>query len=117
MGSRDRRQFGRRRTQLHGFIVCVGRAPIPCLVRNISEGGALLEVDRQVRITSYFQLAIEADGFEADCEIRHQTEHGIGVYFREVRVEKGGRDSRYAKKPQVMPSAATIAAAPARPMV
>lgn len=96
--SSERRGFGRRRTHLHAFVHAVGRSPIPCLVRNISDQGALLELEHPGRLPSYFTLKIAADGFSADCEIRHKTEHGAGVFFCNINIEPGGVDSRYARR-------------------
>lgn len=94
----ERRGFGRRRTHLHAFVHAVGRSPIPCLVRNISNQGALLELEHPERLPSYFTLRIEADGFRAECEIRHKTAHGAGVFFCSINVEPGGVDSRCVRR-------------------
>ncbi len=93
--TRDRRQFGRRRTAIHAMIVNDKGHRSACIVRNISIGGALLEIDNPALLPAYFTLQVEADGFAADCEIRHRTEHGVGVFFTEVRVARNGRDTRY----------------------
>jgi len=82
----DRRQFGRRNTCLHGWMSIEGRPRIACLVRNVSEGGALLECDVPKVMPYRFGLIIECKGFEAWCETRHQKERWIGVRF--VRFER-----------------------------
>jgi hypothetical protein len=94
MGVLEKRQFGRRSTQIRGLIMVTGKRSIPCIIRNISMDGALLEFDRRRSVPFYFKLVIEADGFEADCEFKHNKEHGVGVFFRAVRVARKGRDSR-----------------------
>ena len=94
----ERRSFGRRRTCVHGFILTAGRAPISCIVRNISVQGALLELEYPDRLPSYFTLSIEADGFTAHCEIRHKTQHGAGAFFRDIAIAPGGVDSRYINR-------------------
>ena len=94
MKTNERRQFGRRRANLHAFIVVESKPRIACRVRNIADEGALLEVEARAPLPPYFKLVVEADKFEADCEIRHQTDHGIGVYFQKVRIGRNGRDSR-----------------------
>jgi hypothetical protein len=82
----ERRQFGRRTTCLHGWVMLEGRPRIPCLVRNVSEGGALLECEVPKMLPFRFSLVIDCKGFQAWCEVRHHTEHWMGVRF--VRVDK-----------------------------
>lgn len=77
----ERRQFGRRRTQMHGWIRVPGRPALPCVVHDISEGGARLEMSDTNGLPFRFRLQIDADGFETDCEIKHQTPTSIGVGF------------------------------------
>lgn len=96
-GGRERRAFGRRRTLLHALVHTRGRPPTPCIVRNVSEGGALLEFPSDPYwLPSYFTLTIDSDGFSAQCEIRHKSQHGAGVFFQSVAVRPGGVDTRYA---------------------
>ena len=39
----ERRQFGRRRTFLHGWIRLAGRPAVTCIVHDLSQGGAMLD--------------------------------------------------------------------------
>lgn len=105
----EKRAFGRRRTCVHGFIHATGRAPLPCIVRNISAQGALLELDFPERLPSYFTLQIEVDRFSAECEIRHKTAHGAGVFFNAVSIGQGGTDSRYVTRSGHAPGASSAA--------
>lgn len=50
-------------------------------MRDVSEGGALLEVRHPRLLPSRFRLVAEAVGLEADCEIAHRTEQSAGVRF------------------------------------
>ena len=77
----ERRHFGRRQTCVHATIVARGRSPIPCVMRDVSEGGALLQVAHPEWLPARFRLLIEANGFEADCEIAHRTDDAVGVCF------------------------------------
>jgi hypothetical protein len=77
----ERRQFGRRRTNVHATILARGRPAEPCVMRDVSEGGALLEVRHPHLLPSRFRLVAEAVGFEADCEIAHRTDATAGVRF------------------------------------
>ena len=79
----ERRQFGRRQTRMHALIVARGRPSIPCVVRDISIGGALLEAAHVSWLPSRFRLVIEPIQFEANCEIVRRTEDAAGVRFTE----------------------------------
>ena len=91
---REQRKFGRRRALIHAFIVNKCGHRLPCIVRNISVGGALLEVEQPKHVPNRFKLVVDADAFEADCDIRHRTEHGVGVFFEACRIARNGRDTR-----------------------
>jgi len=95
-GHKEQRRFGRRRSLIHGLVITTKGHRIPCLVRNISVGGALLEVATPLLVSRQLTLLIDSDGFEADCEIRHRTQSAIGVCFQDVRVAASGRDTRLA---------------------
>jgi PilZ domain len=77
----ERRQFGRRKTSIHGLISARGRPDVPCVMRDVSDGGALLEVPHPQWCPSRFRLVIEANGFETECEIVHRTATAVGVRF------------------------------------
>jgi hypothetical protein len=112
LGGPERRAFGRRRTHLHGFVHTSGRPAVPCIVRNISEGGALLEFDSDpFWLPSYFTLTIDSDKFAARCEIRRKTPHGAGVMFEAVAIKPGGVDSRFVLRTAVSAGAGRISAA------
>lgn len=92
----EKRQFGRRRTLIHAVIVLAKGRQMSCIVRNVSQGGALLEVDEPKHVPLHFRLYVAADQFLADCEVRHRSEHGVGVLFKAIRIGRGGRDTREA---------------------
>ena len=92
----DNRQFGRRRSLIHPFITNSRGLRLSCLVRNISGGGGLLEVENPLIVPQRLTLLVDADQFEADCEVKHRTHHAVGVYFHEIRVGRHGRDTRFA---------------------
>lgn len=77
----ERRQFGRRWTNILGWITVEGRPRLACHVKNFSEGGALLLVDRAVTLPFTFLLHIEAIDFKIGCEVRHRSEGHVGVRF------------------------------------
>ena len=75
----ERRQFGRRRTLWHAWVKVAGRGREPCIVRNFSEAGALLEFDGPVPVAGHLILTIEPFGFEVACHVRHRSRTGLGV--------------------------------------
>jgi len=77
----DRRQFGRRQTNLHGWILIPGRPRLPCIVMDISVGGALIGLKTPPWLPYNFQLTIEATRFTSWCEVKHQRSDAIGVRF------------------------------------
>jgi hypothetical protein len=79
----ERRAFGRRTACLHGWVVVDGRPRLACLVRNVAEGGALLEFAAPKSMPFRFRLVIECKGFEALCETRHHQDQWMGVRFVE----------------------------------
>jgi hypothetical protein len=87
----ERRQFGRRQTSCHGWVKVKGRPAIACVVRNISEGGALLEFQNAEMLPYRFRIVIESEGVDSDCETRHQTGNRMGVQFvKDVEQQKDG---------------------------
>ena len=77
----DRRAFGRRPTNQHAMAHIAGRAPQRCVVRNISEGGALLDFGDPVVLRNRLRLVWEGTGEHAECEVRHVQGGKAGVQF------------------------------------
>ncbi len=77
----EQRQFGRRQTNLHAWISVPGRPRLPCTVKNLSVGGALLALETPAWLPFNFQLTIEATRFVTMCEVRHHSSNSIGVRF------------------------------------
>ncbi|MDX2158765.1 MAG: hypothetical protein SFW09_19865 [Hyphomicrobiaceae bacterium] len=77
----DRRAFGRRESFIHAMAWMPGRAPEPCIVRNYSDSGALIEFRVAVEPPSRFRLVVEAKGIDAFCEVRRRLDKSIGVSF------------------------------------
>jgi len=78
---RERRRFGRRETYLHAWVSGPWLPEIACIVRNLSERGALLETEYACRLPNRFHLRFETIAFEAECEVRHRQDAAVGVYF------------------------------------
>ena len=76
----EKRDSGRNRVLKSGAIEFNGGA-IDCVVRNISETGAALDVASPVGIPEHFILAILPDGSRRQCRIAWRKERRIGVAF------------------------------------
>ena len=77
----ERRQFGRRNTHLQGWITIPGRPKVPCLVTNLSQAGAFLELTAHSWLPFDFELYIELLHRRYRCETRHKGPTGVGVSF------------------------------------
>jgi len=79
----EQRRHPRYRTLRAGRIVFNHRSSvISCTVRNLSEGGACLQVATSIGIPDCFDLTIEPDGATRPCQIAWRSEQRIGVAFR-----------------------------------
>lgn len=55
--------------------------PVPCVVLDISESGARLDVDASATVPQHFKLLIDVDGSERRCEVVWRKENAVGVRF------------------------------------
>ena len=78
---KERRKHPRRKGFWRAFACLPGRAPLSCIVRDISEGGARLEFAEALRFPPKFRLFIEAHNIEYHCEVRHVSANSVGVFF------------------------------------
>jgi hypothetical protein len=79
----ERRKHPRHRTLKAGRIVFNHRfSVISCTVRNLSDGGACLQVASSVGIPDDFDLTIEPDRACRPCQVAWRSEQRIGVAFR-----------------------------------
>ncbi len=62
--SYERRQFGRRQVVLHGWVRVSGRSRLPCVITDLSVGGARLEMEVPSGLPFDFILVIEAEGID-----------------------------------------------------
>lgn len=81
--SGDMRRAVRRRV-LKGAIVAFNNrhCTVACTVRDISATGARLRSDGSINIPDTFELLIELDGVEADCEVVWRKGNEVGVRFK-----------------------------------
>ncbi len=78
---RERRSFGRRHSCIHATLFVPGRPPSPCIVRNFSTAGALLEMSDLVEPPFRVKLRLSDSSRDIECEIKHVHGHRIGVSF------------------------------------
>ena len=77
----DHRSSPRLRTYKGGSIMFGVAAAINCIVRNMSDTGAALEVDSPVGIPDAFSLLIKPEFIKRDCRVVWRTATRIGVQF------------------------------------
>jgi len=76
----EHRRGLRERTLKAGSILSDRAAAIDCLVRNISESGACLEVESPADVPENFTLVIGHD-LKTACQVAWRSERWIGAYF------------------------------------
>ena len=77
----ERRGAPRLRTLKGGSIVFGTAAAIDCVIRNMSETGAALEVDSPIGIPDDFALLIKPETIMRNCHVIWRTAKRIGVRF------------------------------------
>jgi len=75
------RAHPRHRTFKPGTIAFNRAGGITCTVRNLSAGGACLEVESPVGVPDDFSLVIESDHLTRACHVRWRRAKRIGVAF------------------------------------
>jgi hypothetical protein len=78
----ERRKAQRLRALKAGSITFNRTGSIDCRVRNMSPGGACLEVPSQLGIPDDFVLIIGHDGFRQTCHVVWRSASRMGVTFR-----------------------------------
>ena len=71
----------RKRTLKAGTIVFKSGGGISGVVKNLSDSGALVQVESVIGVPDNFTLLIEADHFKRECEIVWRLPNRIGVRF------------------------------------
>jgi hypothetical protein len=105
----EKRQFGRRKTYLHGWVKIPGRPLAACTIHNMSDGGALLEFMRAEPLPFSFILTIEGTNQTYGCEVRHTAGLRTGVGFVDIatvqqasRAGYGGEVGTWVEQGSVM---------------
>jgi len=76
----DRRRTPRHRVFKGALIAFQGRS-VSCTVRNMSDGGAGLDIEGSQAVPPSFTLVLEADRVIRRCEMRWRTDRRAGVAF------------------------------------
>ena len=75
----------KRATQRHrvfkGGTITFENSGIACTVRNMSEGGAAIDLDTTITLPQSFTLLIERDNFVRDCRTVWRSDRRIGLAF------------------------------------
>jgi hypothetical protein len=77
----DEHRIASRRRMLKAGTIEFGGGGIDCIVRNISETGAALEVATPLFIPDRFTLFVPSDQFKRACHIVRRKEKRIGIAF------------------------------------
>jgi hypothetical protein len=75
-------QRGSRRAKvLKSAKMSFGGGAVTCSVRNLTEAGALLDVESPLGIPLEFNLVIPSDGMSRPCRVIWRSGNRIGVWF------------------------------------
>jgi len=77
----EKRAAPRHRVLKCGTLTFSGGGGVECMVRNISSGGARLDVANPLRLPQSFTLFIETDRFARRCHPVWCSDNRIGVAF------------------------------------
>jgi hypothetical protein len=78
----ERRSNIRRRTFKGGKLIFnKGLSVLDCVIRDLSDHGARLELATTVGVPDSFELIIAPDRVKRFCKIAWRSEHHIGVSF------------------------------------
>jgi hypothetical protein len=78
----ERRQAARRRVLKAAVCTHGGKhIGVPCSVRDVSQSGARLRIEPTMAVCKQFELLVEIDGLEAECDTIWRKGHEMGVRF------------------------------------
>ncbi len=77
----EQRAIPRRRVFKQGTLAFRGGGTVDCMVRNLSSGGARIDIPYQVGLPASFTLVIESDQFMRDCHAVWSNEQRVGLAF------------------------------------
>ena len=77
----ENRRSARLRTYKGGSIIFGVAAAVDCIIRNMSETGAALDVESPVGIPDDFVLLIKPEFVKRNCQVAWRSANRIGVRF------------------------------------
>ena len=77
----EKRHVARHRALKGGSIAFGGGARIDCVIRNLSETGAALEVESPIGIPDDFMLFVNQEETKWSCHVAWRSAKKIGVRF------------------------------------
>ncbi len=77
----DRRKAPRFRTLKGGSIAFERVAGLPCVIRNLTDVGACIEVDGNTSVPDAFSLIIKPEITRHNCEVIWRKGQRVGVEF------------------------------------
>jgi hypothetical protein len=77
----ENRRNARLRTYKGGSIIFGVAAAIDCIIRNMSDTGAALEVESPVGVPDEFTLLIKPEFVKRNCQVAWRSANRIGVQF------------------------------------
>lgn len=77
----ERRQFGRRQICERGHIETPDGRQRPCLVVDISDGGARIQLSGPEAAPAAFQLVLPGLDMKVACEVVHEVAGQLGLAF------------------------------------
>ena len=81
----DRRAFSRTQIRKNGKILFMDQPCfVECIIRNISEDGALLSMLVSVPLPQAILLWEQRTGALYECDVRWRKDHMVGVHFIDV---------------------------------
>lgn len=78
-------------------------ASIKCVIRNISDDGALLKITDTNAVPNSFRLQIPMQGTEVECQIVDQVGHQIRVKFMGEKSRLRSRKTQYIDATSTVP--------------
>jgi hypothetical protein len=77
----ENRRSARLRTYKGGSIIFGVAAAIDCIIRNMSDTGATLEVKNPSGVPDEFTLLIKPEFVKRNCQVAWRSANRIGVQF------------------------------------
>lgn len=89
----DRRSHPRRRTFKGGKLTFnKGLSVLDCIIRDLSDDGASLELESTIGVPETFELLIAPDRVRRRCKVMWRSQRYVGVSFIPSGVKPAGNE-------------------------